>query len=142
MLKHSRVAALSVALAGTLAIGACGSENDKDKTATEAAEQESSPQVAISEIGETQAGLKKGLAAYDPAQPARADEIVAETYLQHFEKVEGPLGKVDPHLNEELEEAISGEIRTDIKKKVARADLERLIRSTQADLETAKAKLR
>jgi hypothetical protein len=142
LLKNSRAVALTAAMAGTLAVGACGSDEKNDNQAREAVEQESSPQVAITEIGETQAGLKKGLAAYDPATPARADEIVAETYLQHFEKVEGPLGKVDPELNEELEEAISGEIRGDIKKKVPRTELERLVKSTQADLETAKEKLR
>ena len=138
MFEKSRVVAGPVLMAGVLLIGACGSDDDNKAPQQSASGQK---QTAVQEVSETQEGLKKALAAYDPAKPAPADELVSETYLQHFEKVEGPLDKVDHELNEELEETISTKIRADIKKKVSRAQLEKLVKQTQTDLDTAKAKL-
>lgn len=140
MLTSSRIAVVPVLVAGALALGACGSD-DKEPT-EESAEKTASPRKAIEEIGETKAGLEKGLVAYKAGQPAKADEIVSETYLQHFEEVEGPLEQADPELTEKLESSISVQIRAQIKRKVPKAQLKELIKRTEADLDTAEAKLK
>ena len=45
----------------------------------------------------------------------KADTTVGDAYLEHFEHVEAPLGDRDHDLMEELEEAISTDLRDQIK---------------------------
>src|SRR5688500_5502328 len=101
--------AVLAALAGcALALGACGGDDDK---ASPAAEEESTPAEAVQEIGAVRTGLGQALEQLRAGDRKAAEETVAESYLQHFEKVEGPLDKVDHELNEELEETLKGELR-------------------------------
>lgn len=93
------LAALAAALVG---VSGCGGDDES----TEAEEHASTPEQAIAEIGQTQRGVAQGVASYASGDAAAAAEQVTETYLQHFELVEGPLAEVDPELTEELEEQI------------------------------------
>lgn len=139
MFGRTRTVAAPLMVAGALTVGACGS--DKDDSGGAAAKNVS-PQRAVAEIGKTRAGLDKGLAAYKAGDAKQADEILAETYVQHFELVEGPLAKKDDVLMERIESNVSAQIRAEIKQKVPKAKLAGLIKRTQADLDTAEAKLK
>jgi len=125
------------AVCGVLGLVACGD----DKGSSEESEKESTPAVALQEIGLTRDGVKQALATYRDGDKATAEEQISETYLQHFEKVEGPLGKVDEKLNEELEESISGELREKFKSGTT-AQVEELGAKILADLGKAEAALR
>jgi hypothetical protein len=93
--------------AGTLAFAGCG---DDSETTPERAEQAATPETALAEVTMTQRGVDEALAAYAGGDEAAAADQVRETYLQHFELVEGPLEEVDPELTEELEDAIREEL--------------------------------
>jgi hypothetical protein len=140
MFGRNRILAAPMLLTGALALGACGSD-DKDKGG-ESSEKSVSPQTAVAEIGQTRTGLDKGLAAYKAGDAKKADEIVAETYVQHFEHVEAPLAKKDGELKEKLESSISAQIRAQIKRKAPSGRVEGLVKRTEADLNTAEAKLK
>src|SRR5919197_892251 len=66
-----------------------------------------------------------------------ADNAVSEGYLQHFEKVEGPLGKVDHELNEKLEDSIREELREKIQDGGSISEVTRMVSAIKADLATA-----
>jgi hypothetical protein len=123
-----------LASCGALALAACGE-------GSEAAEKQSSPGEAVMEIGKTGTALDQAVALLRAGDRRQAEETVAEAYLQHFEKVEGPLGKVDSRLNEELEEAISGELREKIRGGRPVSEMTRLVREIKGDLATAEGKL-
>lgn len=123
-------------IAAALALSACG---DDDSTTSEA-EQTSSPETAIAEIGETEKGLNEALATYEKGDEAGAADQVTETYLQHFELVEPPLEEVDEELTEELEEAIREELVSAMEAGDPVADVTALVKQIDADLgEAAKA---
>jgi hypothetical protein len=90
-----------------LAIAACGDDSSSEE---EEAESTVTPQQAIVEIEAVRTGLDGALAAYKKGDQDAAAEAVSETYLQHFELVEGPLEEADEELNEELEEEIREEL--------------------------------
>ena len=73
---------------------------------------------------------------------AAAGEALAEGYVEHFEKVEGPLEKVDPELKEKLEESISTDLRDKIKSGASRAEVQQLAHLIRAELDTAESKLK
>ncbi len=66
-----------------------------------------------------------------------AEETTGDAYLEHFEKVEGPLGEEDHEFMEELEHRISTEIRDEMKNGASVADVEQLIDETKTDLDQA-----
>src|SRR4051812_38830574 len=104
--------AVVTALIGcALTLGACGAEDDK---AFAGAEEQATPAEAVQEIAAVRTGLDRAVAQLRTGDRKAAEETVAESYLQHFEKVEGPLDKVDHELNEELEETLKGELRKKI----------------------------
>lgn len=119
--------------AGLLTVG-CGDE----KTALDA----SSPEKAIAEIEETRSGLDAALATFAAGDAAKADEQVGDAYLEHFEEVEGPLGKVDAELKEKIEDAIREELREKIKANAPAEEITALADEIKADLEKAEAALR
>jgi hypothetical protein len=132
-----RFVLLAALLAASFALAACGS----DDKSSEAAEEQATPQEAVTEIGAVESALDKALAQVKAGDTAAAKETVSETYVDHFEKVEGPLGKVDEELNEELEESISTELRDKIESGASPAEIEKLIGEIKANLATAKGKL-
>lgn len=125
-------------LIAALVLASCGDSSDADGTERENV----SPAVALREVGETRDALSAALETYKSGDHAAAADQAAEAYVQHFEEVEGPLGKRDEELNEELEEAISQDVRNAMKAGKPVADVERAIDAILADLEKAEAVLR
>jgi hypothetical protein len=126
-------------LACSLALVACGSESKSESAA--ATEEQATPAQAIAEIAEVRTALDAAVVAVKAGKADEADQLVSEGYLQHFEKVEGPLDKVDHELNEKLEDTIREELRDKIKSGASAAEVEKLVSGIKADLATAEQKL-
>lgn len=120
-----------------LALGGCGSDDKKSETRAEA-----TPQQAVAEIDKTRRGIETAAAAYAGGDKAKADTEAGNAYLEHFEHVEGPLGKLDEELNEKIEEALRDELRAKIKAGAPQAEVAKLVETIKADLAKAEAKLR
>ena len=130
-----RVTASVALITGSLIVAACGgSDSSEPETA--------SPAVARKEIGETRDALNAALATYKSGDKAGAQEQVAEAYVSHFEEVEGPLDSKDHELNEDLEHAISDELRASMKAGKPAAAVEAQVKAILADLDKAEAALR
>jgi hypothetical protein len=137
--------AVAVPLVASLALAACGSdENTSSSTgqSAESAEASATPAQARAEIGEVRAALDTALASLREGDAKAAEEAVSEGYLQHFEKVEAPLEKVDGKLNEELEDGIREELRDTIRNGGSVDQVTKMISEIKADLDTAEQKLR
>ncbi len=130
-----RSAVLTAGLTASLALAACGSDEKSSAAPASASE-------ARTEAAATRASLRKALTQVKAGDRKAADDTVAEGYLQHFEDVEGPLDKADHELNEKLEDGLKGDLREKIKSGAPVAEVERLITSLDADLQTAESKLR
>jgi hypothetical protein len=130
-----RSAVLTAGLTASFALAACGSDDKRAAPAASASE-------ARTEAAATRASLQKALAEVKAGDRKAADDTVSEGYLQHFEDVEGPLDKIDHELNEKLEDGIKGDLREKIKSGAPVAEVERLIASLDADLQTAESKLK
>jgi hypothetical protein len=130
-----RLTASVALITGSLIVAACGgSDSSEPETA--------SPAVARKEIGETRDALNAALATYKSGDKAGAQEQVAEAYVSHFEEVEGPLDSKDHELNEDLEHAISDELRASMKAGKPAAAVEAQVTAILADLDKAEAALR
>jgi ribosomal protein S20 len=125
------------ALSASLSLAACGSDDS-----TVAAEEGSTPQQAITEIGAVRTALDNALDAVRSGDTAQADEILSEGYVEHFEKVEGPLEEVDEELNEQLEETLAKDIRAKVKAGASADEVETLVNEAKSDLDTAESKLK
>jgi DNA anti-recombination protein RmuC len=140
-----RTFAVALALVPSLALAACGSdENTSSSTgrSTESADESATPAQARAEICEVRAALDSALASLREGDAKAAENAVSEGYLQHFEKVEGPLEKVDQDLNEELEDGIREELRDMIRSGGSVEQVTKMIGEIKADLDTAEQKLR
>ncbi|MGB2712170.1 MAG: hypothetical protein WBC33_11720 [Conexibacter sp.] len=131
-----RIGAAVAALAIAAFAAGCGSD-----TKAEEAEHAATPQQAIAEIAKVRSGLAEALATYQAGDESAADEQVGDTYLQHFEHVEGPLEEVDHELKEQLEDTIRGELRDEIKAGAGTAKVEALVREINAKLDEAETAL-
>src|SRR4051794_25270654 len=130
-------------LSGALLVAACGGqEDDGAREAREAREQQSTPAQAVSEIGKVRVGLDSAVASLKAGDRAQAGETLAESYVAHFERVEGPLEKVDPKLKEELEETIAKDLRGRVKDGAPTAEVQRLVDRVKAQLTMAQQKLK
>ena len=130
MLRLSAV--LSVLLA-TLALGAtagCGGSDESE-------EDSATPAEAVAEIGEIKTLLSTAVDQVRSGDADAAEETVGDAYLEHFESVEDPLGERDHDLMEELEEAISTDLRNDIKDGKAADEIETKVDEITADLDKA-----
>lgn len=132
-----RTALVSAAVVSSFAIAACGGESEAEKEAENA-----TPAQARAEIGEVRKALDGAVASLRDGDAKAADNAVSEAYLQHFEKVEGPLGKVDGELNEKLEDSIREELRQKIQDGGSVADVTQMVSTIKADLATAEQKLK
>jgi SMC interacting uncharacterized protein involved in chromosome segregation len=140
-----RMFAVPLALVASLALAACGSDEKTSSSggqSAESAEESATPAQARAEIGEVRAALDSALASVREGDAKAAEEAVSEGYLQHFEKVEGPLDKVDHELNEELEDGIREELRDTIRNGGSVDQVTKMITELKADLDTAEQKLR
>jgi hypothetical protein len=133
-----RSALVSIAVVSAFTVAGCGGESDAEKEA----EQSATPAQARAEIGEVRKALDSAIASLREGDAKAADNAVSEGYLEHFEKVEGPLGKVDGELNEKLEDSIREELRGKIQDGGSVAEVTRMVSAIKADLATAEQKLR
>lgn len=133
--------ATAVSLTAIALFAGCG---DSDSSGgTEESEHEAvTPAKAIVEIGLVRQGLAAGLAAYERGNAEKADELIANGYLEHFELVEGPLEESDEELSEELEELIREEIRDEVKAGADAAEVEALITEANQELNKAEKALK
>lgn len=132
---------ISTAVAvGTLSLASlAGCGGDSDSESEEAGTV--TPQQAVGEIGQVRRGLATGLAAYVQGDAERADELVGDAYLEHFELVEVPLGERNEELNEELEELIREELRDAIQAGAPLAEVRALVAEANDGLDRAKREL-
>ena len=130
---------LALALVGSLGLSACG--GDDNGGSREAEEAQATPAQAVAEIGEVRTALDRAVASLQAGKAKRADETVAEGYLEHFEKVEGPLEKVDGELKEHLEDAIRIDLRRRIKDGASVSEVRNMVGRIKADLAEAERKL-
>lgn len=133
-----RIGAPLVALALATFVVGCGSSEDKT---SEEAEHSATPQQAVAEIGKVRSGLAQALATYKAGDARTADEQVGDTYLQHFELVEGPLDKADHELNEQLEDTIREQLREQIRADAGTAKVAALVHEIDAKLDKAEQAL-
>lgn len=137
--RFSRSLAPVFLAAGLLAVGCGDGDSSGEKAEAEAA---ATPQQAIAEIGRVRAGLTAGLAAYAEGDAEKAEQLVGDAYLEHFELVEAPLEERDEELNEELEELISIEIRQEMKQGASRVEVEKLVNEAERELTSAEKVLK
>jgi hypothetical protein len=129
-----RTLVLLALLLGAVAIAgaACGGSSEDEG---------SSPTEAVAEIDQIKLMLDEGLMQYRAGDKEAADTTVGDAYLEHFEKVEDPLGERDHELMEDLEHQISSEIRDEMKDGAPADQVAALIADTKTDLDLAKTKL-
>jgi len=140
-----RMFAAALALVTSLALAACGSDEDTSTSSGQSAEtaaESATAAQARAEIGEVRAALDSALASLREGDAKAAENAVSEGYLQHFEKVEGPLEKVDQELNEELEDGIREELRDTIRNGGSVEQVTKMTSEIKADLDNAEQKLR
>jgi len=131
--------AMATSLTAVALFAGCG---DSDSGSTEASEQAVTPAKAIAEIGRVRLGLAAGLAAYKQGNAEKANEVIGNAYLEHFELVEGPLGESDEELNEELEDLIREELRDEVHAGADAAEVEALIAEANQELNKAEKALK
>lgn len=128
-----RIGAVAVVLAMSAFGAGCGGSDSKDAEAEHA----TTPQQAIAEIAKVRSGLAAALVTYKSGDTAAADEQVGDTYLEHFELVEGPLDKADHELKESLEDGIREDLRDQMKAKAPAAKVQASIDQLGTKLDTA-----
>ena len=119
------IAALALAVAG------CGGNDE------EAEEESATPTEAVAEIAEIKTMLATAVDQVRAGDADAAEETVGDAYLEHFEHVEHPLGEEDHELMEELEEAISTDLRNDIKDGKSAAEIDAVVVTINTDLDRA-----
>ena len=118
------LAALALAVAG------CGGDDESE-------EESSTPAEAVAEIDEIKTMLASAVDQVRAGDTDTAEETVGDAYLEHFEKVEHPLGEQDHDLMEELEEAISTDLRNDINDCKSVDEIEAAVAAINTDLDRA-----
>jgi hypothetical protein len=129
MRRLSSVLLIALAAVVLLAAGCGGSDEADEDSAT--------PAEAVAEIEEIEALLATAVEQVRAGDAEAAEETVGDAYLEHFEEVEGPLGERDHDFMEELEEAISTDLRNDIKAGKSADEIEAEVAEINADLEQA-----
>lgn len=128
-----RLSAVLPLLLATLALGlvaGCGGSDESEEEST-------TPTEAVAEIGEIKTLLGTAVEQVREGDAEAAEETVGDAYLEHFEHVEGPLGEKDHEFMEELEEAISTDLRADIKAGQSADEIETTVNEIDADLDRA-----
>ena len=117
-----------------LVVAGCGGSDESD-------EEGATPAEAVAEIDEIKHMLATAVDQVRDGDTASAEKTVGDAYLEHFEHVEAPLGERDHDLMEELEEAISTDLRNDIKDGKPAAAIQSEVDAIEADLDKAVAVL-
>ena len=113
-----------------LAVAGCGGSDESE-------EESATPAEAVAEIDEIKTMLATAVAQVRAGDAEAAEETVGDAYLEHFEHVEHPLGEKDHELMEELEEAISTDLRNDIKDGKSADEIEAAVAAINTDLDRA-----
>jgi hypothetical protein len=129
MRRLSSVLLLVFAALLLTAAGCGGSDESEEESAT--------PAEAVAEIEEIKTMLATAVTQVGDGDAEAAEETVGDAYLEHFEHVEGPLGEKDHELMEELEEAISTDLRNDIKDGKSAEEIQTEVDAIEADLDRA-----
>jgi hypothetical protein len=119
------IAALALAVAG------CGGSDESEE------EESATPAEAVAEIEEIKTMLATAVDQVRSGDADAAEETVGDAYLEHFEHVEHPLGEEDHELMEELEEAISTDLRNDIKDGKSADEIQAAVDEIETDLDRA-----
>lgn len=143
-----------MALVFALAAAGCGSDDNAssppaattsngagESEEAEESEEASTPAEAVEEISAVRDRLDHALEEYREGEADEAEEIVGDAYLEHFEKVEQPLGEQDHELMEDIELLVSTTIRNRIKDGVPVATVEKLVDEAKSKLDRAEALL-
>jgi hypothetical protein len=130
MRRLSAVLALLVAIAVAGLAAGCGGSDESEEESTTPAE-------AVAEIREIKAMLATAVDQVREGDADAAETTVGDAYLEHFEHVEGPLGERDHDFMEKLEEAISTDLRNDIKDGRTAAEIEDAVEEIDSDLDRA-----
>jgi hypothetical protein len=131
-----RVALLTSLFSLSVLAVACGSDSK-----TESAEEQGTPAQAVARIAKVRTALDKAVSTYRSGDKKQADQIVGDAYLEEFEHVEGPLGKADGDLNEDLEDSIREELRDKIKAGAPPAEVQALVTEIKGKLDKAETAL-
>ena len=118
-------------LAASLLLAATGCGGDSSS------EEEATPAEAVAEIREIKGLLADAVDEVRAGDADAAEETVGDAYLEHFEEVEAPLGERDHELMEELEEAISTDLRNEIKAGKPAGEIAAHVDEIDADLDRA-----
>ena len=129
MLKLSPLPFLLAILLAAAVAGCGGSDEPEEESAT--------PAEAVAEIQMIKTMLAEAGTQVRAGDADAAEETVGDAYLEHFEHVEGPLGERDHDLMEELEEAISTDLRNDIKDGKSADEVEDAVDEISDDLDRA-----
>ena len=119
------VAALAIVAAG------CGGSSDSEES------ESATPTEALAEIETIRTALDSAVAKVRAGDAEAAEATVGDAYLEHFEHVEDPLGERDHDLMEELEEAISTDLRNQIKAGEDAAAIQASVANIKSDLDRA-----
>lgn len=128
-----RLFAVLPVLLATLVLGVAAGCGGSD----EAEEDSATPAEAVAEIDEIKTLLATAVDQVRDGDADAAEETVGDAYLEHFEHVEGPLGEKDHEFMEELEEAISTDLRADIKAGKSADEIDAKVDEIDADLDRA-----
>ncbi len=139
-----------LALAGSLLVVAgCGSDSEPSAadettvttTSEEEGEEESTPEQALAEIATIRSLLDDAVAQYQSGDHEAAADAVGDIYLEHYEKVEGPLGDVNHDLMEEVEEELSTDLRTAMEDGAPQSEIDELVTEIRSGLDEAEEAL-
>jgi hypothetical protein len=139
--RFTRTMSTLASMAAIALIAGCG---DGDSSSSDEKEHEAAatPAKAVAEIAQVRQGLSAGLAAYRQGKSEKADQLVGDAYLEHFELVEGPLEARDEELSEELEELIRAELREEIQAGAKASEVAALVGQANRELDEAERALR
>jgi hypothetical protein len=128
-----------------LAVGACtgtgATTTASPRPSGAASVPASTPAASVdlaAEINATVAGLATALTAYTAGDKQGALDAIAETYEEHFEDIEDPLGEIDHDFMESLEELIAVKIRAAINEGKPVTEVAALVAEANTALEKAR----
>ena len=129
-MNRRSTALLALLAALVLVVAGCGGSDEPD-------EESATPTEAVGEIEEIKSLLATAVQQVRDGDSDAAEETVGDAYLEHFEHVEAPLGERDHDFMEELEEAISTDLRNEIKDGGTADEIEASVEEINVDLDRA-----
>jgi hypothetical protein len=125
-LKLARFAVLFAASAALLQVG-CGDDSGSDAGGSTTREEPAAKTDATATGAKIEQLLDEAAASYDPAQPERAGELVADAYVENYEHIEDAVKDAAPKVNEQLEPLMGAELRKQIREGVPVAEIRAMV---------------